>query len=83
MTATILPSEIVEELKPDYVAPLVASLGHKSCNVTGKVFEVGSGWMSSVRWQRSDGAVLNHNAVPTVDQVSSCWSEVIDFTGKT
>lgn len=82
MTATILPSEIVEELKPDYVAPLVASLGHKSCNVTGKVFEVGSGWMSSVRWQRSDGAVLNHNAVPTVDQVSSCWSEVIDFTGK-
>ena len=82
MTATILPSEIVEELKPDYVAPLVVALGHKSCSVTGKVFEVGSGWMSSVRWQRSDGAVLNHNAVPTVDQVSSCWPEVIDFTGK-
>ena len=82
MTATILPSEIVLELKPEYVAPLVVALGHKSCSVTGKVYEVGSGWISSVRWQRSDGAVLNHNSIPSVDQVSSCWSEVIDFTSK-
>lgn len=82
MTATILPSEIVEELKPEYVAPLVVALGHKSCNVTGKIYEVGSGWMASVRWQRSDGAVLNHNKIPTVDQVSSIWPEVIDFIKK-
>lgn len=82
MTATILPSEVVEELKPEFVAPLVVALGHKSCSVTGKVYEVGSGWISSVRWQRADGAILNHNSVPTVDQVSSCWSDVIDFTAR-
>lgn len=82
MTATILPSEIVEELKPDYVAPLVVALGHKSCPVSGKVYEVGSGWIASVRWQRSDGAVLNHATIPTVDQVAASWREVIDFTGK-
>lgn len=82
MTATILPSEIVEELKPDYVAPLVLALGHKSCNVTGEVYEVGSGWMAAVRWQRSDGAVLNHSSVPSVEDVASHWNEVIDFVGK-
>lgn len=82
MTATILPSEVVEELKPDYVAPLVVALGHKSCNVTGKVYEVGSGWITSVRWQRSDGATLNHSTIPTVDQVAARWTEVVDFTGK-
>lgn len=82
MTATILPSEIVEELKPDFVAPLVVALGHKSCNVTGQVYEVGSGWMAAVRWQRSDGTVLNHSKVPSVDDVASHWNEVIDFNGR-
>lgn len=80
MTATILPSEIVEELKPEYVAPLVVALGHKSCNVTGQVYEVGSGWMAAVRWQRSDGTILNHSKIPSVDDVASHWNEVIDFT---
>ena len=79
MTATILPSEVVEELKPEYVAPLVVALGHKSCNVTGKVYEVGSGWIAAVRWQRSDGVAFESNAVPSVDQIASRWNEVIDF----
>lgn len=82
MTATILPSEIVEELKPEYVAPLVVALGHKSCNVTGQVYEVGSGWMAAVRWQRSDGTVLDHSSIPSVDDVASSWNEVIDFNGR-
>ena len=82
MTATILPSEIVEELKPDYVAPLVLALAHKSCAVTGKVYEVGSGWIGSVRWQRSDGAILNHSRIPTVDQIAASWVDVVDFTRK-
>lgn len=79
MTATILPSEVVEELKPEYVAPLVVALGHKSCNVTGKVYEVGSGWIAAVRWQRSDGVAFESSVVPSVDQIASRWTEVIDF----
>lgn len=82
MTATILPSEVVEELKPEYVAPLVVALGHKSCNVTGQVYEVGSGWMAGVRWQRSDGAVLNRSKIPSVEDVAAHWNEVVDFTSK-
>lgn len=82
MTATILPSEIVEELKPDYVAPLVVALSHKSCNVTGQVYEVGSGWMAAVRWQRSDGTLLNHSTIPSIDDVASHWNEAIDFNGR-
>jgi multifunctional beta-oxidation protein len=82
MTATILPSEVVEELKPDYVAPLVVALSHKSCKVSGNVYEVGSGWIAAVRWQRSDGAVLHYATVPTVEQVSQHWNEVVDFSGK-
>jgi NAD(P)-dependent dehydrogenase (short-subunit alcohol dehydrogenase family) len=31
MTATVMPAEVVEALKPEYVAPFVAYLCHESC----------------------------------------------------
>ena len=55
MTATVLPPEIVDALKPDYVAPFVEYLAHDSNSLSGAVFEVGSGWIGRVRWQRSAG----------------------------
>lgn len=35
MTETILPKEMIEALKPDYVAPLVAVLAHDNCPDNG------------------------------------------------
>ena len=31
MTATVMPAEVIEALKPDYVAPFVAFMAHESC----------------------------------------------------
>ncbi|HEX6386211.1 MAG TPA: SDR family oxidoreductase, partial [Anaerolineae bacterium] len=56
LTETVLPPDLVEALKPEYVAPLVAYLCHESCTETGGLFEVGAGWVSRLRWQRSKGA---------------------------
>src|SRR3712207_1292221 len=40
MTETILPKEVVDALKPEYVSPLVAWLCHESCEERGGLFEV-------------------------------------------
>lgn len=50
MTATVMPAEIVEALKPDYVAPFVAWLSHDSCTDTGALYEVGAGYVARMRW---------------------------------
>lgn len=42
MTETVLPKELVEALKPEYVSPLVAWLCHEDCEENGSVFEVWS-----------------------------------------
>ena len=53
MTASIMPPDLVEALKPEYVAPVVAFLAHESVPDSGAVFELGAGWVSRLRWQRS------------------------------
>lgn len=40
-----MPAEALENLKPDYVVPLVAYLAHESCQETGSIFELGGGYI--------------------------------------
>ncbi|KAJ3124865.1 hypothetical protein HK100_011079 [Physocladia obscura] len=80
MTATVMPPEMVEALKPDYIAPPVAYLCHESnTSHTGGVYEVGSGWVAKVRQQRSGGYGFPVNGKLTPEQVASKWSEITNF----
>src|SRR5262245_37406147 len=55
LTATVLPKEVVDALKPEYVTSAVILLGHETCPVTGKLYEVGGGWVSQTRWEQTAG----------------------------
>jgi NAD(P)-dependent dehydrogenase (short-subunit alcohol dehydrogenase family) len=58
MTETVLPKEVLENIKPEFVAPFVAFLCHDSCEETGSLFEVGAGYVAKMRWQRSAGVLF-------------------------
>ncbi|KAJ3370085.1 hypothetical protein GGF31_004702 [Allomyces arbusculus] len=79
MTATVLPPEMVEALKPEYVAPLVAFLAHESNSCSGGIFECGSGWAAAVRWQRSGGHGFPHNKPLTPEAIAAQWSAITNF----
>ncbi|KAJ1674451.1 hypothetical protein EV182_003247, partial [Spiromyces aspiralis] len=80
MTATIMPPEIVEMLKPDYVAPLVGYLAHDSCKTTGKLFQVGSCWISEIRRERTGGYVFNDSSEPMAPEaIRNRWSVITNF----
>lgn len=80
MTATILPMDVVDVLKPDYVAPLVGYLAHESCKINGSIFEVGSGWFSQVHWQRGPGHKLEVTSI-TLEEVARNWHRFSRFEG--
>lgn len=44
LTETILPYELVQVLKPEYVTPLVVFMSHETFPESGKVYEAGAGW---------------------------------------
>ncbi len=83
LTETILPPEMIAALKPEYVAPLVAWLCHEDNADTGEIFEVGAGWFSRVRWQRSRGVFLPLGRPPTPEDVAERWDEIQDFSDAT
>uniref|UniRef100_A0A673SR87 Peroxisomal multifunctional enzyme type 2 n=1 Tax=Suricata suricatta TaxID=37032 RepID=A0A673SR87_SURSU len=84
MTRTVMTEELLEALKPDYVAPLVLWLCHESCEENGGLFEVGGGWIGKLRWERALGAVVRQkNKRMTPEAVQADWKKICDFENAT
>lgn len=79
LTETVMPANVLENLKPEYVSPLVAYLCHESNTDTGGLYEVGMGWIGKLRWERTAGVGLNLNEV-TAENVAAAWGAICDFS---
>ena len=81
MTETVMPPDILENLKPDWIVPLVALLVHPSNKrETGSIFEIGGGHIAKLRWERAKGALLKTGSTLTPGAVLKKWSQVNDFS---
>ncbi len=81
MTETVMPPEVLEALKPDWVVPLVAVLVHPSNKTeTGSIFEVGGGHVAKLRWERSSGALCKADSSFTPGSILAKWADVNDFS---
>jgi multifunctional beta-oxidation protein len=81
LTRTILPEELIQLFKPDYVAPLVMALCSDKVPdpPTGMLFEVGSGWQGRTRWQRTGGYAFPVDSEITPEQVVEKWQTITNF----
>uniref|UniRef100_A0A1I8A1K3 Peroxisomal multifunctional enzyme type 2 n=1 Tax=Steinernema glaseri TaxID=37863 RepID=A0A1I8A1K3_9BILA len=78
LTLTVMPEEIVDMLKPEYVTPLVVFLAHESCQENGNVFEAGGGWYGQVQSYRSVGKAI---ANATAENIRDQWKAITDMKG--
>lgn len=78
MTETVMPKEVVDALKADYVAPFVAFLVHESCPDNGALYEVGAGFIAKQRWNRTEGVQYDvENLTPEI--IKEKWAQVNSF----
>jgi multifunctional beta-oxidation protein len=80
MTRTIMPEEMVQAFKPDYIAPLILALCSDVCpDPTGNLYEVGSGWCGRTRWQRAAGHCFPVDKPIQPEDILKYWKDVVDF----
>lgn len=80
MLATIMPKEILDQLKPEFVAPLATFLvSPANEEVNGQLFESGAGFMAALRRQRSKGVVFKTDDSFTPAAVRERVDEINDF----
>jgi NAD(P)-dependent dehydrogenase (short-subunit alcohol dehydrogenase family) len=79
MTETIMPPEVLDKLKPEFVSPLVAYLASEQCNDNGQIYAVGGGYMSRVAVVEAPGVVLGGSVSP--EAVAEQWPQINDLTG--
>lgn len=79
LTETVLPKQLTDALKPEYVSPLVTWLCHESCEETGGLFEVGGGYFGKLRWERSVGKMVRLGRPIATEWVKNNWSGIAGF----
>ena len=77
LSATVLPQDVIDALKPEYVTPAVLFLTHDACLETGKLFEVGGGWVSQTRWEQTQGHFFKEDF--SVEDLAEHWPAVTSF----
>lgn len=79
MTETIMPPDVLEMIKPEFVVPVVAYLTHETSTETAGVFESAGGIIKKLRWQRSKGAAFRCDDTFTPSAVLARFDEISDF----
>jgi (3R)-3-hydroxyacyl-CoA dehydrogenase / 3a,7a,12a-trihydroxy-5b-cholest-24-enoyl-CoA hydratase / enoyl-CoA hydratase 2 len=79
LTETVLPKDLVDALRPEYVSPLVAWLCHESCADTGGLFEVGGGYFAKLRWERTLGKKFKLGRAIEPEALAAAWPEIVSF----
>jgi NAD(P)-dependent dehydrogenase (short-subunit alcohol dehydrogenase family) len=77
LTEGVLPKEVTDALKPEYVTPAVILLTHQDSTTTGKLFEVGGGWVCQTRWEQTQGVFFQNEF--TAEELLANWDQATSF----
>jgi NAD(P)-dependent dehydrogenase (short-subunit alcohol dehydrogenase family)/acyl dehydratase len=81
LTEDVLPPELFEKLKPEFVTPLVLYLCSEQCPVTGALYNAGAGFYNRAAIISGPGLVLGDGQVPSPETVAEAWEKIRALTG--
>ncbi len=82
LTEDLLPPDLAEKLKPEFVVPLVVYLCSEQCQETGQVFNAGAGYFNRVSIVASPGLVVGQGETPpSVEDIHREFEAIGDMAG--
>ena len=81
LTEDVLPSDLYERTKPEFVAPIVLYLCSEGCAETGMIFNAGMGTFNRVALLTAPGVVVGDGQTPpSVEQIHQQWESINSLT---
>lgn len=80
MTETILPPNVLENLKTELVSPLVAYLASETCQDTAQIYAVGGGYVARVAVVESAGVNFDPKQTLNPEDVAERWAQISDLS---
>jgi len=82
LTEDILPPDLYEKLRPEFVAPLVLYLCSGDCAETGMIFNAGMGYFSRAAVVSGPGGVVGDGKeAPSVEEIHRNWDAIHELRG--
>ncbi|MEM5517358.1 SDR family NAD(P)-dependent oxidoreductase [Henriciella sp. AS95] len=82
MTEGLMPPEVLEQLKPEYVTPGVMNLVKEEAP-TGMVLSAGAGAFSMAQIVETNGAFVGQGDALTAEAVEAKWDQITDTSTQT
>jgi 3-hydroxy-3-methylglutaryl CoA synthase/NAD(P)-dependent dehydrogenase (short-subunit alcohol dehydrogenase family)/putative sterol carrier protein len=77
LTADVMPPELFEKSKPEFVAPLVMYLCSEACQESGAIFNSGMGYYSRAAILTGEAVRLgDRDHPPTPEQIRENWQKI-------
>jgi NAD(P)-dependent dehydrogenase (short-subunit alcohol dehydrogenase family) len=82
LTEDVMPPEIFQKLKPEYVTPIVAYLSSEENQDSGMIFNCGAGWYSRAAIMCMPGVALGDGKrdIP-VEEIKENWNKIKSLEG--
>ncbi len=82
LTEGVLPPDIFERLKPEFVAPIVLHLSSEGCEENGMIFNAGMGFFNRAAMVTGPGVLVGDGkTVPAVEDIHKNWEAINSLSG--
>jgi len=82
LMADVIPPDLLEKMKPEFVAPMVLFLASDKCPVTGRIYNAGVGFYNRAAVMTSPGTVIGDGTkIPSVEEVGAAWPRILGLKG--
>jgi NAD(P)-dependent dehydrogenase (short-subunit alcohol dehydrogenase family) len=82
MTESLMPEEVIEQIKPDYVTPAVTYMVSEDAP-TGVIIAAGAGVFTRVMIHETKGVYLGTGEEMTAENIEASWDQISDMTDAT
>ena len=81
LTEDVLPPDMFQQLKPEFLAGIVLYLASENCAETGGIVNAAAGFFSRAAVMTGPGTTLGGGKIPTPEEIRDQWAKIDSLEG--